>query len=213
MTRSSKSVFIVNRDPDLAALYAEMLLMDVEKYIINTAYSGKSCLSTLKRYIPDLILVDIELDDMDGWDLIEKIKQQEPDIPIIIITAKPPQIEDFSRLTMISDYLIKPVTLDCLHMAAKDALEAPVILNKCMERVRNSPAKEEIISGVEENIRLMKQNIIDRKIFIIMSQIYPSKNDTHAKVLLNNLKKKIDRMHNEIDNFKNREYLLTDIKL
>lgn len=208
-----KSILILNRDRDLAALYAEMLLLDVEKYIIDMAYTGKQCLLTIKKYIPDLILMDIELDDMDGWDLIEKIKQLEPDIPVIIITARLPGIEDITRLTMVSDYLIKPVTMDYLHMAVKDALEAPVILNKCMEQVRKSSAKKEIISGVEENIRLMKQSIIDRKIYIIMRQIYPDNNDPHAKLLLKNMKKKIDRMHNEIDSFKNRECLLMDIKL
>ncbi len=211
MKQKLKSILIINREPDLAALYAEMLSMSGEKYMLNMAYTGKDGLLFLKKHVPNLILLDIELDDMGGWELIEKIKLIGPDIPLIVITARPPGIEDLTRLTLVSDYIARPVTLDCLHMAVKDALEVPVILNKCIEKVRRSPAKDELIFGVEENIRLMKQSIIDRKIFILMRQIYPDNRDPNAKILLDNLKEKIDRVHNELEIFKNRECLLTDM--
>ncbi|MBU4138478.1 MAG: response regulator [Euryarchaeota archaeon] len=213
MTQKLRSILIINREPDLAALYAEMLSMSGEKYMLNMAYTAKDCLLFLKKHLPNLILLDIELDDMNGWELIEKIKLIGPDIPLIVITARPPGIEDFTRLTMVCDYIARPVTLDCLHMAVKDAMEVPVILNKCIEKVRNSPAKDKLIFGVEENIRLMKQSIIDRKIFILMRQIYPDNRDPNAKVLLDNLKEKINRAQNELETFKTRECLLSNIIL
>ncbi len=213
MTQKSKSILIINREPELAALYAEMLSMSGEKYMLNMEYTGRDCLLFLKKHIPNLILLDIELDDMGGWELIEKIKLIVPDIPLIVVTARPPGIEDMTRLTMVSDYITRPVTLDCLHIAVKDALEVPVILNKCIEKVRRSPAKDKLIFGVEENIRLMKQSIIDRKIFILMRQMYPDNRDPNAKILLDDLKDKIDRAHNELETFKNRECLLNDIIL
>lgn len=213
MPQKSKSILIINREPELAALYAEMLSMSGEKYMLNMEYTGKDGLLSLKKHIPNLILMDIELDDMNGWELIEKIKLIVPDIPLIVVTARPPGIEDMTRLTMVCDYITRPVTLDCLHMAVKDAMEVPLILNKCIEKVRKSPAKDKLILGVEENIRLMKQSIIDRKIFILMRQIYPDNRDPNAKILLDNLKDKIDRMHNELETFKNRECLLSDIIL
>ncbi|MBU3967718.1 MAG: response regulator [Euryarchaeota archaeon] len=213
MTQKLRSILIINREPDLAALYAEMLSMSGEKYMLNMAYTAKDCLLFLKKHLPNLILLDIELDDMNGWELIEKIKLIGPDIPLIVITARPPGIEDFTRLTMVCDYIARPVTLDCLHMAVKDAMEVPVILNKCIEKVRNSPAKDKLIFGVEENIRLMKQSIIDRKIFILMRQIYPDNRDPNAKILLDNLKEKINRAQNELETFKTRECLLSNIIL
>ena len=69
--------------------------------------------------------MDIELPDMGGWDLIEKIKKNNPDLPIVVNTSKIPGINDMFRLSMVSDYLMKPVTLDCLHMAVRDAIEIP----------------------------------------------------------------------------------------
>ena len=213
MTQKSKSILIINREPELAALYAEMLSMSGEKYMMNMAYTGKDCLSFLKKHIPNIILTDIELDDMGGWELIEKIKHIVPEIPLIVITARPPGIEDFTRLTMVCDYITRPATLDCLHIAVKDALEVPVILNKCIEKVRKSPAKDKLLFGVEENIRLMKQSITDRKIFVLMRQMYPDNRDPDAKILLDDLKERIDRAHNELETFKTRECLLNDIIL
>ncbi len=211
MTQKSESILIINREPELAALYAEMLSMSGEKYTLNMEYTGKDCLLFLKKHIPNLILLDIELDDMSGWELIEKIKLIVPELPLIVVTARPPGIEDMTRLTMVYDYITRPVTLDCLHMAVKDALEVNVILKKCIEKVRKSPAKDELIMGVEENIRLMKQSIIDRKIFVLMRQMYPDDRDPNAKILLDHLKDKIDRAHDELE--KNRECLLNDIIL
>ncbi len=138
MIKSPSSILIVNSEPDLANLFAEMLSMDVEKYIINMSYTGKECLQTLERYIPDLILIDVELKDVEGWDLIEKIKKFEPDASIIVITAKQPRIEDFPRLSVLCDYIMRPVTLDGLQMAVKDALEVPRILDRCIENLKNA---------------------------------------------------------------------------
>lgn len=204
MSRKSLNyILIVNSEPDIADLFAEMLLMDVEKYIINTAYTGKDCLLTLKRDKPDMILMDIELSDMDGWDLIKKIKESRPHMPVVIVTAKPPAMDDFLRLTMVSDYLMKPVTIDSLFMAVRDALEIPALIDKCIETVKGFREKDR--QHLEQNILLLKQSINDRKLFIMMRQLYPEKElekYPDFRKMLNTLKIKIDRAHNEINAFK-----------
>ncbi|VVB90815.1 Regulator of RpoS [uncultured archaeon] len=205
------SILIVNSEPDLAALYAEMLSMDTEKYIINMAHTGKECLLTLNRYIPDLILLDIELPDMDGWDLVEEIKKSGVDIPVIVIASKPPEAGDFSHLVMVSDYLMKPVTIDCLDMAVIDALKVPRILNNCIETIGKYACKEETRSLLERNIGLMKQSIADRKLFVLMRQVYPDKkiiNDNETRLLLDDLKKRIETAHYELETFKIQGCLL-----
>ena len=213
MTKSPSSILIVNSEPDLANLFAEMVSMDVEKYIINMAYTGKECLQTLERYIPDLILIDVELKDMDGWDLIQKIKKFKPDTSIIVITAKQPRIEDFPRLSVLCDYIMRPVTLDGLQMAVKDAMEVPRILDRCIENLKNARDKEEILSHIMENIRIIKQSIIDRKLLVLLRQIYPTDNDPTIKQFLDNLRKKLDAAHNEIESFISQECQLNNIQI
>ncbi|NJD76789.1 MAG: response regulator [Candidatus Methanoperedens sp.] len=200
-----KYLLIVNSEPDIADLFAEMLLMDIEKYIINTAYTGKDCLLTLKRDRPDMVLLDLELSDMDGWELVEKIKESKPDIPIVIVTSKIPGVDDFTRLSMVSDYLMKPVTIDCLYMAVRDALEIPALVENCIKTLKGFNEIDRAL--LEKNIRLLRQSISDRKFFIMMRQLYPerkAKNETGIMRKLEALKIKIDREHSELEDFKKR---------
>jgi DNA-binding NtrC family response regulator len=211
MNNSSNSVLIVNSEPDVSSLLAEMLLMDDEKYIINVAHSGFECMETIKRYKPDLILLDIELSDMDGWELIDSIKKIHPDIPFITITGKSPELDDFSRIYHVSDYLMKPVTIDGLHMAVKDALKVPEIFNKCIEKARNSGNRNEHISILEKNIAFIRQTVADRKAYVLMKQLYSDKklkDNTKTKKILDNLKKKIDKAYDRMEALRNREISL-----
>ncbi len=208
MRKKSKSILIVDSEPDVAGLFAEMLLMDVEKYIINTAYTGNDCLLALERDTPDMILLDMDFVDMDGWELIEKIKKTVPGIPVVVITSKLPGIDDFLRLSIVSDYLVKPVTLDGFLMAVKDALEIPALLQDCIETVKHCKGKEELLYIV---FSLLKQGIADRKRLILMQQLYPERileNDPGTKLLLYNLRNKIEKTTREIDSLKNNKILI-----
>jgi len=203
-----KSILVVDSEPEIADLFAEMLLMDVNPYIVTTAFTGNECLSGIKKNKPDMILMDIELSDIGGWDLIEKIRTYNPNLPVVVITSKIPQINDMFRLSQVSDYLMKPVTLDCLHMAVKDAIEIPCLLEQCVETFKDYKEKKDMMYLL---FLLLKQSIIDRKRFILMRQLYPDKkleNDPGSKKLLDNLKEKITSAQTEIKNFKNGRFLL-----
>ena len=200
------SILVVISEPDIADLFVEMLQMDVEKYYVRKAHSGKECLHELKMNKPDMILLDIEISDMDGWELIEKII--EIGTQVVIITDRSPNISDFMRLSMVSDYLMKPVTLDGLHMAVKDALEVPPLLERCIESLKNNKDKEDMFYLL---FLLLKQGIADKKRFFLMRQLYPDKkikDDHETRIMLENLKEKIDKTHNEIEYFKNNKCLI-----
>lgn len=200
------SILVVIREPDIADLFVEMLQMDVEKYYVRKAHSGKECLHELKMNKPDMILLDIEISDMDGWELIEKII--EIGTQVVIITDRSPNVSDFMRLSMVSDYLMKPVTLDGLHMAVKDALEVPPLLERCIESLKNNKDKEDMFYLL---FLLLKQGIADKKRFFLMRQLYPDKkikDDHETRIMLGNLKEKIDKTHNEIEYFKNNKCLI-----
>lgn len=202
-------VLIANSEPEIANLFAEMLLMDVEKYRFNIACTGKDCLAVLRRDVPDIVLMDIELPDTDGWELVKIIKELKPHMPIVIVTAKPPSMDDFSRIHMVSDYLMRPVTIDSLHIAVKEALEVPSLLETCIEAVRCLKDREENLSILEKKIMLLKQSISDRKFFVMMRQLYPGrmlKSDPNTRLMLESLRMRIDRAYSEIEEFK-RGYL------
>jgi DNA-binding response OmpR family regulator len=204
--KKSSSILIVNSEPDIAELFAEMLLMGDEAYIINTAKTGKECLQAMERNPPNLVLLDIEIPDMGGWELIEKINKNWG-VPVIIISSKVPVIEDFMRISLVSDYLTKPVTLDGLLMAVKDALELPQLIDQCLESVNKYMDKE---GSMYLSFALLKQNISDRKQYILMKQLYSDKNrgnSVETKLMLDNLKGRINKARNDIEHFKNNKVL------
>ena len=204
----SKTILVVNSEPDIADLFAEMLLSDENDYIVTTTFTGKGCLLGINKNKPDMVLMDIELADMDGWELIKKIRMNNPDMPIVVITSKIPVINDMLQLSPVSDYLMKPVTLDCLHMAVKDALEIPPLLDQYYEIVKNYKENEDMVYL----FYLLKQNIIDRKRFILMRQLYPAiklVNDPESKKFLDDLKEKINVSQNKIEHFKNNRLLFS----
>lgn len=204
--KKSGSILIVNSESDITELFAQMLLMGDDAYILNTANTGKECLQAMERNPPDLVLLDIEIPDMDGWELIEMIKKNR-EIPVIVISSKVPVIEDLMRISLVSDYLLKPVTLDGLLMAVKDALELPHLIDQCIGSVNKYMDKE---GSVHPLFLLLKQNISDRKQYILMKQLYSDRNPgngAETKPILDNLKGKINKVRTDIEYFKNNMVL------
>jgi len=200
------SILLVNSEPDISELFAEMLLMGDEEYIINAAKTGNECLRAMERNLPDIVLLDMEIPDMSGWELIGNIKKNW-EVPVIIISSKAPVIEDFMRISLVSDYLTKPVTLDGLLMAVKDALELPHLLDQCLGSVNKHMDQENSMYNL---FLLLKQNISDRKQYILMKQLYSDRNlgnGVETKLMLNNLKGKINKARTEIEYFKNYKVL------
>ena len=102
-------------------------LMSISNYEIQTINSGEKCIETLKSQIlPDLILLDIMMPRMDGWEVASRLKQKKEwkNIPLIFLTAK---TDDLSRgLGSLSsdDYIGKPFEI----MNLKERIDR--VLNK-----------------------------------------------------------------------------------
>ncbi|MDW7726449.1 MAG: response regulator [Candidatus Methanoperedens sp.] len=203
--KNEKFILIVNGNPDKAELFAELFLS--EDYVIDIANTGDECLSILKTMPPDVILLDIELPDIDGWELIEKIKEANLDIPVIVLLSTPPAADILPNNSIVSEYLMKPVTIDGILMAVKDAVEIPNIFDESIELVKNTGDKNNIINLLEDKyFKLLKQNIYDKKLFFLLKQLYPDEEiniNFSTKSLLDELKNKISATHSEIDVFKN----------
>lgn len=88
------------------------LILEREGYTVESAGEGRAGLAVTHQYSPDLILLDLLMPDMDGWEIYHKLKQDEAtkDIPVIIITAKAKSIDKVlgSDKGKVNDYIIKP---------------------------------------------------------------------------------------------------------
>lgn len=81
-------IMVVDDEPDIVVIVGEMLRK--AGYDVIEARSGRECLEKLKKEKPDLILLDVMMPDILGWDVCKKIKGDEAtrSIPVAMLTVK-----------------------------------------------------------------------------------------------------------------------------
>jgi DNA-binding response OmpR family regulator len=121
-SKMDKRIMIVDDDPDI--LIAIRKIFEEEGYEVLTVDSGKDCIKELERGYKGVILMDIMMPFMDGWDTIEEISKKGlyKNVVISIITANgSPDHDKMKGLeTYIYDYIIKPFDIDQLILNVKN---------------------------------------------------------------------------------------------
>jgi len=111
-----KKIMVVDDDPDI--LITIRKIFEKEGYEVFTVDTGKDCIQELKRGFKGIILMDIMMPFMDGWDTIEEITKNGycKNVVISILTAKgSPDHEKMKGLeNHIFDYITKPFDIKSL---------------------------------------------------------------------------------------------------
>ena len=104
-----KKIMIVDDNPDIL-LSIKNGLEDSAEYKVIGAESGEKCLEILKAEVPDLILLDIMMPEMSGWETYDEIKENETwgKIPIVFLTARTDKIARDAGDFLGEDYIEKP---------------------------------------------------------------------------------------------------------
>jgi two-component system, OmpR family, response regulator VicR len=88
------------------------LILNRKGYDIIGANGGHEGLDTVRKELPDLVLLDLMMPDMDGWDVYQQMKAEEAtkNIPVIVVTAKAQSIDKVLGLHIakVDDYISKP---------------------------------------------------------------------------------------------------------
>lgn len=119
-------------------------ILEQESYAVLTVSSGKDALDLLKNKYPDIILLDLNLGDMDGRDIIKILRRQYDDVPIIVVSSFTEINKKVNSFELgCDDYLTKPFYKDELLVRMKR------VYARCTQRntVKQSPAVEEEIIG------------------------------------------------------------------
>ena len=102
----SKKILVVEDDYNIYDLIS--IYLKKEGYKVLGAQDGEQGLEVFKEEAPDLVLLDLMLPKMDGWDLCREIKKIS-DIPIIMLTAKGETFDKILGLKLgADDYMVKP---------------------------------------------------------------------------------------------------------
>ena len=115
MERTKKAVLVVDDDSKMLELLA--LKLTGEGYRVITAQSGADALEVIKMEKPGLVLLDIMMPDMNGFETLKRIKELESDIPVAMVTS----IWDNDEVKRAFEagayeYITKPVDINHLKM-------------------------------------------------------------------------------------------------
>jgi len=121
---SKISILIIDDEVELCQSLSEMLKEEEEGYKVSVANSGKEGLVKIKEEIPDLVLLDIKMPEMDGIETLEKIKTINKDILVIMLTAYQ-TVETAVKAMKLGayDYIGKPFNYEELKIIIKRALQ------------------------------------------------------------------------------------------
>jgi len=111
-------------DDEIDFLKSHVLYLEEKGYEVLAVNSGEDAFENFKTNNIDLILLDEMMTGMDGIETLKKIKNIQPDIPIIMITKNEEEwLMEKAIASQISNYLIKPVNPTQIFMACKNILE------------------------------------------------------------------------------------------
>lgn len=139
-----KLILLVDDDP--VNLKRAQLILAKEGYAIAATLSGKQALSFLEKRKPDIILLDINMPEMDGFEVLEHIKANTEwsEIPVIFLTADNDQETEVKGLRQGAvDFVTKPFMEDIVKQRVKHILELNHLQKQLQAEVERQTAKAE----------------------------------------------------------------------
>ena len=162
-----ETILIVEDEKDIAELMAHH--MQAAGFNVMVAYNGAGAFKQMEKRLPNLILLDLMLPDMDGTDICKVLKRKEATrkIPIVMVTAKAEEVDRIVGLELgADDYVVKPFSTRELSLRVKGILkrvkgvrEEPKAL-KHRELTLDVDAHLVTISGKQIELTLTEFNLL-----------------------------------------------------
>jgi len=110
ITKQMKRILCIEDEPDMIDLIR--LILGRRGFEVLGAAGGMAGLKEVREQLPDLVLLDLMMPDMDGWEVYQQMKAEDStrNIPVIIVTAKAQSIDKVLGLHIakVDDYIAKP---------------------------------------------------------------------------------------------------------
>ena len=138
-----------------------------DEYNIFTAYNGNEGLKLIQKHLPNIVISDVMMPEMDGIELCKAVKTdiKTSHIPVFLLTAKTEQTDQLEGLNVgADDYIAKPFSIDILKLRISNAIKTRKLLlkkfsiggNSIPDGIDISPLDQDllkkIVSYVEKNI-------------------------------------------------------------
>ncbi|MFH0966162.1 MAG: response regulator [Methanobacteriota archaeon] len=167
----SVAILIVDDEPALNDLF--VVGLNKYGYATEGVLGGRECLDLLKTaYQPDLILLDMMMEPMDGWETLHHIKADEQSrmIPVIMQTGKNLTYKEAEKFSFyIEDYIMKPITPKRCVDFIEDILEKRRKVSAFIDLVKKSDSPED---QIERLINLHQAIDVSKRLMILLEDRY-----------------------------------------
>jgi two-component system, OmpR family, response regulator len=158
-------VLVVDDDPAIREIFCTFL--ELGGFAPLAVSGGRECLDLLKTQTPDIILLDLMMEPMDGWETLRAIRNTPAagQVPVMIVTGKQPVPEDVIKYgDMIEDFIGKPVEFDKLVACLHPTLEKIRDLHRVTAQKKEAGMDPALIAEYSRLLRLVRitQNMIRR---------------------------------------------------
>lgn len=164
-------ILIVEDDTELSQLFKRVL--EKSGYAVLTACDGLDALDKLDKEYIDLIISDVMMPNMDGYELVREIRDAKMDIPVLMITAKD-RFQDmqagFSSGT--DDYMVKPVNVNEMVLRVGALLRRARMISERRLTIGDTTLEFDSFSIISKN----KSQILPQKEFLLLYKLlsYPN---------------------------------------
>ena len=171
----SKDARILVVDDDSLSRFSLKEMLSIEGYPVSTAEDGEAALDLLKDQPCDVLMTDVSMPGLDGFGLLNAVKEKYPDIIVILITAYG-TIEDAVRgiRSGAYEYITKPLNDDEVKVSIERALEQRSLRLENLELKRKLAEKFEFGNLVSRNHRMQK-----------ILEVVAAAADSEATILIN----------------------------
>jgi len=182
-TQHKTSILIVDDEPQVREVFSLTLAM--EGNAPSEASSGEECLSLLKnkKNHPDVILLDVNMSPMDGWETLKKIKKDPAlrKIPVVMLTGKQLLPEEAKQYGIcIDDYLLKPIMPYDLNSAIEYVLNRKKTIENQIQMATKAGHGKDLVC---EYAKLAKRVDVEKKLLGLISTTYIKGRETEQETL------------------------------
>ncbi|MFL5578259.1 MAG: diguanylate cyclase [Gemmatimonadaceae bacterium] len=137
-------ILIVDDDP--AILHTLTWILKENGYDVVSAHGGDGLLESLAEHAPDLLLLDVMMPDLDGFQLLERVKADDRwrDLPVLMVSALPPE----------------DATVRTLGLGAADFIRKPFRVRELLARIQAQLRQREVLRAAREALRSTERELV-----------------------------------------------------
>jgi len=165
---TKQTVLVVDDSPDIIDVVSSALIKN--GYLCITAPGGKECLDILSMQKPDVILLDVMMEPLDGWSTLRQIKKNPAtkSIPVLMLTANHLTAHDAREYHIcIEDYIQKPFHEEALFTAIEQILSRKKSIRASLAMAEKAGVDREKFCQLAS---LSTRVLVDKKIISILQK-------------------------------------------